>query len=68
MVVDADQLVKCSLCSHEAFVLAQWGGARPVPLCAECFARVEPEVMRAAREREVGDGPPVQLIRRDRAG
>ena len=63
VIVDSDRLVKCSLCAREAFVMAEWGGKRPVPLCADCFARVEPEVMRAAHDRQPDEGPPVRLIR-----
>jgi hypothetical protein len=64
VVVDADELVKCCLCGAEAFIFAEMTAGKPVPLCSDCFARVEPEVMRAAAGRQPSDGPPLRLVRK----
>jgi hypothetical protein len=64
VVFDSDALVKCAFCSEEAFVLAEMTAGRPAPLCACCFASVEPEIMAAAANRDPSAGPPVRLVKR----
>jgi hypothetical protein len=64
VLLDAAELVKCSFCAAEAFVLAEMTAGKPVPLCADCFAIVEPDVIEAARDRRPSDGPAVRLVRR----
>lgn len=62
-VATEEQPVSCGFCRREAFVVAEMTIGKAVPLCSDCFAALEPDIMHAARDRVPSQGPPVRRIR-----
>jgi len=59
----AEERILCGFCREEAFVVAEMTIGHAVPLCSACFAALEPDIIKLARDRSPSDGLPIRRLR-----